>query len=89
MSEKLLQLARAFVSNSIEPAVFAEEFIAKWKQERDSGLSFSDPPVLSEALSSIFCMSDMFNADSDREDYEFDEYRLRREVDRVIRSMNS
>ena len=84
MSEKLLLFAKRFLKEAINAETFVDEFIIQWKQERDNGSSLSDCPQVSEALSSIFCLADMFNPNDDRESYEFDESKLRLEMKKVL-----
>lgn len=85
MSEELLAVAKNFLDTGSNPGIFVDRFISEWKRERDSGKVLSDPPKLSEALSSIFCLADMFNANDDRESYEFDEPRLRLEIGKILK----
>jgi len=84
MSEQLLTLAKEFLRMKSNPEIFIDEFITKWKQERDNGLSLSDPPQMSAALSSVFCLTDMFSADEARESYELDELKLRLEMEKLL-----
>jgi hypothetical protein len=85
MSDKLLTFTKAFLSMESDAETFVDEFIDQWKQERDSGTSLFDDPQINEALSSIFCLADMFNPDDDRESYEFDEPKLKSEIEKVLR----
>ncbi|WAC71210.1 colicin immunity domain-containing protein [Roseateles sp. SL47] len=87
MSDLLLRMAKAFVDNKIEPSSFVEDYIIQWKRERDCGEGLLDSPQMSEVLSSIFCIADMFNPNEDKEDYEFDADQLRHEIGRVIGGM--
>lgn len=80
MSESLLIFANSFLEKSTSPEIFVEEFMARWKRERDNGEILLDSPQVSEVLSSIFCLVDLFNADDDRESYELDEVRLKAEI---------
>jgi len=84
MSEQLLGLARRFSDNKVSAADFSDEFIRQWKQERDDGRLQGDPAGVSGVLSSIFCFADLYNSDPDRDDYEFDEARLRNEVSNAL-----
>lgn len=86
MSERLMSLVDTFLRQEGDPEQFVNDFISQWKHERDSGKASADPPQLSEALSSIFCLADMFNADPEKEEYELDESQLRSEVKKVIRN---
>jgi hypothetical protein len=85
MSEQLLSLARGFVAGVTHPTDFADKYIDVWKAERDSGRLLEDSPALSAALSSIFCLADLYNPADDRESYEFDENQLRGEIERVLK----
>ncbi len=85
MSDKLLIFAKTFLGVESNAGTFVDEFISQWKQERDNGTSLSDAHQISEALSSIFCLADMFNPNDDREDYELDESKLRLEIEKVLR----
>ncbi|MDB5348434.1 MAG: colicin-D [Schlesneria sp.] len=84
MSHDLTVLARKFADGNMSAVDFANDFISCWKSERDDGRLLQDPPEVSEALSSIFCFADLYNPQSDREEYEFDEERLRQEIKRVL-----
>jgi len=86
MSERPPAFVKAFFGSESDPGDFADEFISQWRHERDTKVSLSDAPKVSEALSSIFCLADMFNPNDDREDYEFDEPKLRLEIEEVLRT---
>lgn len=77
MSDKLLAMVDSYLASERSPEDFVEQFILQWKAERDSGLYKADPANLSELLSTIFCLADLFNAADDREDYELDDENLR------------
>ena len=85
MSEALVTFAKNFLHSNSDPLVFSEEFIHQWKRERDIGIFVADDPKISEVLSSIFCLADLFNPDVDRETYEIDERKLRDEIERLMR----
>lgn len=85
MSQSLLNLAKKFVSGGIAPDAFVEAFADGWRGERDSGLLVQDDDVLSEKLSTIFCFADLYNAEEDREEYEYDASKLRCEVEKILR----
>jgi hypothetical protein len=74
-----------FVAEEIPAGDFANQFIEQWKQERDSVKDMPDADELSECLSSIFCLADLYNPEEEREDYELDEQELRYEVRKVIK----
>jgi hypothetical protein len=85
MSHDLTDLARKFAAGNVSAVDFANDYISRWKSERDDGRLLQDPPEVSEALSSIFCLADLYNPEPDREEYEFDEERLRQEIKMVLR----
>ncbi|WP_396018876.1 colicin immunity domain-containing protein [Erwinia aphidicola] len=57
--------------------------------ECDSNLLVQDDDNLSELLSSVFCIADMYNPDDDREEYEFNEEQLRHEISKLIITYNN
>ncbi|CNG66241.1 colicin immunity domain-containing protein [Yersinia intermedia] len=73
-----------FMSGKITANEFADNYMFKWKQERDNNLLGKDEDPLSELLSSVFCLADMYNPDDDREEYEFNEIQLRDEINKLI-----
>lgn len=85
MSRELLDFALKFAAGEICASEFADPFMNAWKRERDSGDGQADCDDLSERLSSIFCLADLYNPDENREDYELNESRLRREVDKIVK----
>jgi hypothetical protein len=87
MSAHLFKLASDFVRQASDVGAFVDEYIAAWKSERDAGLLAEDEADLGEALSTIFCMADMFNPLPDRQEYEFDELRLREEIARTLQAV--
>lgn len=84
MSKQLLKFVENFLTSESSAEIFADEYMKLWKKERDSGVTLVDKSQLSEILSSVFCMADMFNPDADRESYEFDETKLRAEITKMI-----
>lgn len=74
-----------FAEGSVSADDFASDYLDRWKNERDDGRLLTDPPEVSEALSSIFCLADLYNPQSDREEYEYDEPKLRQEIKAVLR----
>ncbi|TDY96879.1 UNVERIFIED_ORG: self-protective colicin-like immunity protein [Herbaspirillum seropedicae] len=84
MSEKLLASAKTYLNSESNSELFVSDFIEQWKRERDSGESRLDSPKVSEVLSSIFCLTDLFNPDDDRESYELDEDKLRNEIRKLM-----
>jgi Bacterial self-protective colicin-like immunity len=86
MSLSLLKLAKKFTEGNLSSEDFVEKFAIQWREERDSGSILLDADNLSEKLSTIFCLADLYNPDEDREDYEYDEHRLRTEVENILTS---
>lgn len=84
MSQLLKNYIDSFISMDITADVFADSYMTKWKIERDSNLLVQDDDKLSELLSSVFCITDMYNPDNDREQYEFNEDQLRHEINKII-----
>lgn len=87
MSLSLLELAKKFTKGDLSSEEFVEKFAMQWREERDSGSVLLDADDLSEKLSTIFCFIDLYNPDSNREDYEYDEHRLHTEVENTIRNI--
>lgn len=86
MSITLFEFVRSFVDGRISAPTFSDAYTELWRIERDSGLLQKDEPRLSECLSSVFCATDMYCADSEgREVYELDEDQLKSEVLIVFR----
>ena len=88
MSEKLLESVEHFLLGRIPVDEFVDQYIDRWRAERDSDELLVDEPTTSEKLSSIFCVVDLYNEDEDREAYEFDEARLREEVKKLFEGTN-
>jgi hypothetical protein len=86
----LLGFARSFVDGRVGADIFSEAYIELWKIERDGGIAAGDSSALSEILSSIFCVADMYVADDDfREDYELNGDQLISEVAGLIANSSS
>lgn len=84
MSEKLLGIAKKFIREDTSAEEFVDKFQTLWDQERDPNLLEMEPPQINEALSSIFCVADLFNGDDDKESYEIDEKELKRRVKELL-----
>ena len=84
MSQQLLDSVHDFLSHAEDHSTFSDSFILRWKKERDEGKLLQDDPKISEVLSSIFCLADLFNADEDREEYELDANGLREAISNVL-----
>ncbi|QMV53026.1 colicin immunity domain-containing protein [Ewingella americana] len=84
MSFVVLEFAKSFVRGRLNGTVFTEAYSELWRIERDSGLTLKDEDKLSECLSSIFCLADLYNPEPDREDYELDEEQLRDQISKLV-----
>lgn len=84
MSHDLTVIATQFAEGKISAIDFVNDYISQWKQERDNGELLKDPPEVSEALSTVFCLADLYNPETDREEYEFDDERLRQKIKSVL-----
>ena len=86
MSGQLYEFARRFAASEIPAEAFADPFMERWKQERDSApdTALTDSDAVSESLSTIFCLADLYNPEAEREEYELDESGLRSEVRKVL-----
>jgi hypothetical protein len=89
MSLKLISFVKNFLNETADASIFCEQYSQYWKSERDSSALLQDDAKTSEALSSIFCLVDLFNPADDREDYEFDEIGLRLEISKAIGMLNT
>ncbi|GGY45672.1 colicin immunity protein [Bacterioplanes sanyensis] len=76
MSITILALAKSFSSGRLTSSEFSNAYIELWRFERDNNLLQKDESSLSECLSSIFCVADLYNPDADREEYELDDEQL-------------
>ena len=84
MSITVLALARSFSTERLTADEFSNAYMELWKFERDNNLLQKDESGLSECLSSIFCIADLYNPEPDREEYELDEEQLRVKVVELI-----
>jgi len=84
MSIYLKDYIDLFLAKKITADEFANSYMSKWKCERDGNLLEKDEEHLSELLSSTFCLSDMYNPDDDREEYELNEEQLRDEINKLV-----
>jgi len=73
-----------FLLHPYDSSTFCDQFIRRWKDEGDRGELQPDDNKTSEALSSIFCLADLFNPDNNREQYELDEQGLLREIKKLL-----
>ena len=84
MSRELLDFVEEFLRGNTPAAMFVDIYMDRWRVERDSNRLLADDPLTSEKLSSFFCLADLYNPDDDRKDYEYDEARLRCEMQKVF-----
>ncbi|HDR2680372.1 TPA: colicin immunity protein [Enterobacter mori] len=84
MSQALKEYIDSFLDKDMSAGSFADSYMMKWKAERDNNLLGKDEDNLSELLSSVFCVADMYNPDNDREEYEFDDEQLRKEINKLM-----
>ncbi len=84
MSITILALAKSFISERLTADEFSNSYMELWKFERDSNLLKEDESSLSECLSSIFCLTDLYTPDLDREEYELNEEQLRAQITEII-----
>ncbi|WP_035061207.1 colicin immunity domain-containing protein [Andreprevotia chitinilytica] len=84
MSQDLLIFVKNYLTEGGDPGEFVDNYAGRWKKERDNGLGGQDNETLSEVLSTIFCLADLFNPEEDREDYEIDEAELRKKMEEVL-----
>ncbi|TAK59873.1 colicin immunity domain-containing protein [Methylobacter sp.] len=89
MSVTVLALAKSFVMERLSAEEFSNAYMEIWKFERDSEILLKDDAKLSECLSSIFCLADLYNPESDRDEYELDEEQLRQKVSSLIANFTS
>lgn len=85
MSSQLHDFAMEFATGEISAEEFVDPFMERWRRERDSGGLADDPDEVSERLSSIFCLADLYNPEADRAGYELDESGLRSEIRRLMK----
>ncbi|PXW48288.1 colicin immunity domain-containing protein [Dickeya zeae] len=84
MSQYLKDYIDEFIRNKITAVEFSDEYITRWKAERDNNILGKDAEDLSELLSSAFCFADMYNPDDDREEYELNDEQLRERINELV-----
>jgi hypothetical protein len=84
MSKTILDFAKSFVAGRLSVSEFANSYMELWKIERDNNILQYDHDRLSECLSTIFCLADLYNQENDRESYELDESQLRTEIEKQL-----
>ena len=87
MSLTILEFARSLVNGRITPQVFVEAYIELYQIERDNNILINDEDSISDCLSSIFCLADIYNHDSDREEYELDESQLIEQIEQELKKL--
>lgn len=88
MSLIVLEFAKSFVNGRITAQVFAEAYIELYRIERDNGLLLKDEDSVSECLSTIFCLADLYNPDSDKEEYELNDKQLIEQIEQELKKLN-
>lgn len=73
MSLLLTKFINSYIDGRVSTQTFVDAYIELWRIERDMGILPQDEPLLSEVLSSVFCIVDLYNPEVDRENYEFDD----------------
>lgn len=84
MSFELKNYIDKFLAKEITVDEFSDNYMSMWRQERNNSLLGKDDANLNELLSSAFCVADMYNPDGAREQYEFDEDKLRDEISKLV-----
>ncbi len=85
MSQKLIDFAKKFLTSSNDCQDFCDDYIQRWRQERDGNISIHDDSNTSLVGSSIFCIADMFADEESRVfDFEYDETKLRLEIKKTL-----
>lgn len=87
MSNLILDFARSFTDERLSASAFAKAYIELWRIERDKKSILNYDEKLSECLSTIFCLADLYNPDIDRDDYELDDEQLRSKVLELIKEL--
>ncbi|MBI0132170.1 colicin immunity domain-containing protein [Snodgrassella sp. W8132] len=88
MSLIALEFAKSFVNGRITAQVFAEAYIELYRIERDNGLLLKDEDSVSECLSTIFCLADLYNPDFDKEEYELNDKQLIEQIEQELKKLN-
>ncbi|MPW65039.1 colicin immunity domain-containing protein [Moraxella catarrhalis] len=76
MSVLLLNFTKAYLNERINTNCFVDAYIELWRIERDLGLANIDDERLNLFLSSIFYIVDLYNPDSEKEEYKFNDIEL-------------
>lgn len=86
MSHTLILFAKSFINERLTMLEFSGAYQELWRIERDTGVLKCDENELSELISEIFILVDLFSEHENRKDYELDEQSLREKIASVIDS---
>ncbi|EKT65115.1 colicin immunity domain-containing protein [Providencia burhodogranariea] len=89
MSFILLEFTKSYVQGRVKPETFSEAYIELYRIERDQNLLLKDNAELSEYLSSIFCIVDLYNPELDKEEYEFNDEDLFIQVSTELKKLHN
>jgi hypothetical protein len=89
MSISIYTLTKSFANERLSADEFVNAYMELWRIERDNKQSSQDDHKLSECLSGMFCLADLYNPEDDREDYELDEKGLREQIMQMINTYES
>lgn len=84
MSLTLLNFAKSFINDRVDVNVFVEAYMELWRIERDAGILVKDDAALSQCMSSMFCLTDLYNPDFDRDEHELNAQQLYTEISNLI-----
>lgn len=84
MSLTLFNFAKSFINDRVDVNVFVEAYMELWRIERDAGIIVKDDAALSLCLSSMFCLTDLYNPDYDRDEHELDAQQLHTEISKLV-----
>ncbi|EJG5923172.1 colicin-D [Salmonella enterica] len=82
---KLVELGRAFIRGEITVEGFVEDIVV---ERRKLYGVFEPDKAVDQCGGDLFIIADCYNPYSDRDDYELDEYGLRKEVKETLEKYN-
>ncbi len=88
MSITILALAKSFQAGRLNADEFSNAYVELWKFEGKEGLLSLDDELLSECLSSIFCLADLYNSSPFRQGYELNEIQLKKKVSDLLAALD-
>lgn len=88
MSTTILALAKLFQSGRLSADEFSNTYMELWKFEGKEGILSNDDDLLSECLSSIFCLADLYNSSITRKNFELNEAQLRERITGLLQTLN-